>query len=142
LYISMTWENTITRINVVEPSTLHNKHLFAECRELPRVMSLARKSTADFRNAYQWSIHKKPPASYCLGKGHVNFFVNKIAFLNERYKLLCNEWKSRGYNVNQISEEDLLRGIDKSFINGYTPTQEATALNASRINQRLKEMKK
>lgn len=105
-------------------------------------MSLARKSTADFRNAYQWSLHKKPPLAYCLGQGHVNFFVNKIAFLTERYKSLCSEWKSRGYNVNQISEEDLLAGIDKSFLGSYTPTQEAIALNVERINERLEGMKK
>ena len=29
-----------------------------------------------------------------------------------------------------------------SFINGYIPTDEAIALNTSRINQRLKEMQK
>lgn len=131
----------MTRINLVEPSTLHRKHLHAEIRELPRVMSLARKSTADFRNAYQWGLHKKPPSAYCLGQGHVNFFVDKIAFLNERYKSLCDNWRSRGYNVNQISEEDLLAGIDKSFINMYHPTDDAIALNTSRINERLEGMR-
>lgn len=134
-------EIPLTRINLVEPSTLHRKHLHAEIREIPRVMSLARKSTADFRNAYQWKLHKKPPKQYVLGSGHVNFFVDKIAFLNERYKALCSEWKRRGYNVNQISEEDLLFGIDKSFINEYVPTDEAIALSVERINQRLMEMK-
>lgn len=31
----------MTRINLVDPSTLHTKHLIAEYRELPRVFALA-----------------------------------------------------------------------------------------------------
>ena len=114
----------------------------AEIHEMPRVFSLARKSITDFKNSYQWSLHKKPPKHYVLGTGHMNFFVDKISFLNERYKLLCNEWKSRGFNVHPISEESLLQGIDKSFLGSYSPTQEAIELNRGRINQRLKEMRK
>lgn len=129
----------LTRINVTDPKTLHRVHLIAEIRELPRVMTLARKSTQNFHNRYQWALKKHPPAQYVLGTGHVNFFVDKIAFLNERYKALCNEWRGRGYNINQISEEDLLRNIDKSFMGNYTPTQDAIQLNMQRINQRLRE---
>lgn len=78
--------------------------LFAEIRELPRVMTLARKSTHDFRNRYQWTLKKRPPQQYVLGTGHVNFFVDKIVYLNNRYKALCVEWRNRGYNVSQVSE--------------------------------------
>lgn len=113
----------------------------AECHEIVRVFSLARKSTQDFGNRYQWALKKNPPAHYVLGKGHVLFFVDKISFLNIRYKLLCNEWRSRGYNINQISEEELLKDIDKSFLGDYTPTQEAIRLNQQRINERLGVMK-
>ncbi len=109
---------------------------------MTRVNTLARKSTQDFRNRYQWALKKNPPEQYVLGTGHVLFFVDKIAFLNERYKQLCAEWQNRGYNVNQISEEELLKNIDKSFLGDYIPTQEAIALNTQRINDRLQGMKK
>lgn len=115
--------------------------LFAEIRELPRVMTLARKSTQDFRNRYQWALKKRPPQNYVLGFGHMLFFVDKIVYLNNRYKALCAEWRSRGYNVSQVSEEDLLYGIDKSFMNDYTPTQESINLNMARINERLSGVK-
>ena len=70
----------------------------------------------------------------------MNFFVDKILFLNERYKKLCAEWKRRGYKIKQVPEEDLLFGIDASFLNNYTPTQEAISLNLGRINERLADM--
>lgn len=105
-------------------------------------MTLARKCTQDFKNSYQWALKKHPPKEYVLGTGHMCFFVDKISFLNERYKLLCNEWKARGYNINQVNEDYLVAGIDKSFMNGYNPTHEAIELNRVRINQRLMEMNK
>jgi len=54
---------------------------------------------------------------------------------------LCSEWRNRGYNVNQISEEDLLQGIHSNFLGMYAPTQDAIALNVGRINLRLEGMK-
>lgn len=129
----------MTRINVVAPESLTRQHLLSEIRELPRVMTLARKSTQDYRNRYQWALRKHPPKHYVLGTGHVNFFVDKIAFLNKRYKALCNEWRNRGYNINQVEEKDLLEGIDSSFLNDYDVTQEAITLNTQRINERLEK---
>lgn len=116
-------------------------HCIAEIKEITRLFGFAKRGTEQYRNAYQWRLHKNPPKQYVLGTGHVLFFVDKIGYIAERYKLLCNEWRKRGYSVNQISEEDLLAGIDKSFINNYHPTQEAIALNLSRINERLKGMR-
>lgn len=130
----------MTRVNVVEPSTLHREHLVGEIHEITRVFGFARAATQKYGNAYQWRLHKKHPAQYVLGKGHVMFFVDKLSYISERYKLLCAEWRSRGYNVNQISEEDLLRDIDKSFLGSYNPTQEAITLSQARINERLKSM--
>jgi len=126
----------------VPVESLYRLHLIGEIKEITRVFGFARLGTQKYKNAYQWSLHKKPPKVYVLGKGHVLFFVDKLGYVTERYKALCSEWKSRGYNVNQISEEDLLCGIDKSFINGYAPTEQAIALNVERINLRLVGMKK
>jgi len=54
----------MTRINLIDPSVLHSKHLVAEYREIVRVFALARKS--------QDEMHKKKvPNEYTLGTGHV-----------------------------------------------------------------------
>lgn len=68
------------------------------------------------------------------------FFVPRLKFLAQRYAELCAEWKARGYSVYQIPEEELLQGIDKSFLGDYTPTQDAMRINRERIALRLSEM--
>lgn len=130
----------MTRVNTVPVESLHRLHLIGEIKEITRVFGFARAATQKYGNAYQWRLHKKPPAQYVLGTGHVMFFVDKLGYISERYKLLCAEWRSRGYNINQISEEDLLAGIHPSFIGMYIPTNEAIVLNTARINERLKLM--
>lgn len=125
---------------MLDPSELCNKHLFAEIREGCRVFSLARKATQQYGNASAWAKAKKPSASYTLGTGHVLFFVPRIKYLAKRYAELCADWRSRGYNVAQIPEEELLTGIDKSFLGDYTPTEDAMKINRERIALRLNEM--
>lgn len=114
--------------------------MHAECREIVRLFSLARKATQQYGNAAAWAKAKKPVQQYTLGTGHVLFFVPRIKYLAQRYAELCADWCNRGYNVAQIPEEDLLQGIDSSFMNDYTPTQEAMRINRERIALRLTEM--
>lgn len=121
----------MTRINLVDPSALHTKHLVAELHELPRVFSLARKS--------QFKLGSKNiPTQYVLGTGHVLFFYDKLRFVANRYDLLCREMRTRRYNVNQIPEEELLADISAELINDYEPTAEAIALNSQRLRDRTK----
>ena len=129
----------MTRVNVVEPSELVRQHCHAEVREITRVFSLARKATQQYGNASVWAKAKKPVSQYTLGTGHVLFFVPRIRYLAQRYQELCDNWRARGYSVNQISEKDLLSGIDKSFLGDYTPTQDAVKINRERIALRLSE---
>lgn len=103
--------------------------------------TLARKATEKYGNASAWAKAKKPPAEYKLSTGHVNFFVSRIGYIVERYNALCTEWRKRGYNVNEISRESLLYGIDKSFLGNYSVTQGAMRLNRERIALRLSGMK-
>lgn len=125
----------MTRINVVPVGELHNKHLLAEYRELPRVFTLSKKA--------DWSMYHKWPKEYVLGTGHVKFFYDKLSFLVERYTSLNSELRKRGYNTKPIPVEELLDGtVDKRAYNKYIPTQQAVELNRQRINQRLREMNK
>jgi deoxyribonuclease (pyrimidine dimer) len=75
-----------------------------------------------------------------LGAGHMNFFVPRLKFLAARYKLLCDEWRRRGYSIGQISAQSLLKGIDAGFLGDYTPTNSAIELNRSRIAEKLRTM--
>lgn len=129
----------MTRINVVPPQELTRQHLIAEIRELPRVFTLVKNAQSKGLN--KWSLRKKQPAEYTLGAGHVIFMYDKLNFLADRYESLCDEWRSRGYNVNQVSRDDLLSGVRSEFINDYVPTENALHLNRERISLRLSGVK-
>jgi deoxyribonuclease (pyrimidine dimer) len=120
----------MTRINLIDPSLLHNKHLLGELHEITRVFGLARKA--------QDEMHKmKIPNEYKLGTNHVRFFYDKLTFISNRYTSLCDEAVNRGYNCNRIPKEELHRGIASHMFWDYTPTPEAIKLNTDRINERL-----
>lgn len=120
----------MTRINLVPPTELCDKHLLAEYRELPRVFRLAR-SCPD------------APAHYVLGRGHVKFFYDRLSFLYNRFKLLVNECQARGFNIQYTEPKiDLGQLNDNTLWQDYIPTPEALALNRQRIADRIATMKK
>lgn len=119
----------MTRINLVHPSELSDKHLIAEKHEIVRVFGLARKN--------QYQMHKKKqPAEYTLGMGHCMFFYDKLQFISDRYDSLCDEMRSRNFTCNRIPKEDLHAGIGKHMFWGYNPTEKAIAINRQRILER------
>lgn len=120
----------MTRINVVPPSELTDKHLLAEYRELPRVFGLAAKW-------YQRGRTMPLPHEYTLGQGHVMFFYNKLAFLMERHAALVAEMRQRGFTVQfPFPKTD---GVPEELFCHYTPTRKARRINRERISQRLAE---
>lgn len=126
----------MTRINVVDPSELHNKHLMGEIHEITRVYGLVRKAQDRKINRYNLKDKIKQPAVYTLGTGHVYFFYDKLEFITKRYYSLCSEAKKRGFKVNPISKEDLTSGIQPWWFSDYIPTKEAIELNIERIKER------
>ena len=119
----------MTRINVVPPSELCDKHLIAEYRELPRVFALARPC-------------QDAPKEYTLGKGHVKFFYDKLAFLRSRFINLVAECERRGFNI-KYKKPFIYLGIDGAGLyNDYTPTPEALALNHARIAERISQFRR
>jgi hypothetical protein len=119
----------MTRINVVPPSELCDKHLLAEYRELPRVFKLARPD-ADI------------PAVYVLGTGHVTFFYNKLAFLAKRAEAIYACCRARGFKV-QFKPAGLWKACPhKELYQDWTPTKAAIKLNRARIAERMKAFKR
>ena len=120
----------MTRINLINPSKLTDKHLVAEYRELPRIFKQARPDATI-------------PPYYVLGKGHVTFFYDKLEFLYRRWVDLVDEMIVRGFKPSQdyieyvCSLVDSRREKDVSLFNSYIPTKEAICLNVKRIKERL-----
>lgn len=126
----------MTRINVVPVTELHDKHLLAEYRELPRVFGAARK----------WHDRGGDvddlPRTYRLGKGHVLFFYNHLQYCFNRQFYLYGECLARGFNVKHdpAKARDDFMSAPEYLFNDYRPTKRALRLNRERINERLRDM--
>jgi len=128
----------MTRINCIPPNELHDKHLLAEYRELPRVFTLAYNA---YLRGYKQTVH-----SYTMGAGHVKFFYDKLGYLAIRHIQLCNEMQKRGMTTNLANchKEHRNKCIDDAIFakywNNWTPSELDKHINRERINIRLAEM--
>lgn len=128
----------MTRINVVSPSELTNRHLMGEIHEITRVYGLVRKAQDRKINKYNFKDKIKQPSAYTMGTGHVYFMYNKLGFITERYYALNQEALKRNFKVNPIDRHILTDGIQSWWFGDYVPTQEAIEINRNRIEERLK----
>lgn len=119
----------MTRINCAPPAELHNKHLVAEYRELPRVFKLA---YAAYARGEDPATH---PTEYTLGKGHVKFFYTRLWWLAVRFQLICDEMIARGFKP-QYQTVPVIPRMPQSWHRGWCPTPEALAINRQRIADR------
>lgn len=107
----------------------------AEYHESIRVFSYVLKSK---------KIPSDIPSRYCLGKGHVKFFFNKIPYLLNRYKEINKELTYRGYRLNN---ETFLKNLENGKlaltkypeiqVNTWVPSLEEMEVNQARIDERL-----
>ena len=116
----------MTRINVVPPSELCDKHLLAEIRELPRIPNSINSGRA--------KVDCPKPDQYVLGRGHVSFFYNKLGWLHERYNALHAECTARGFKVVYRWPDKVDRKL-YNYVDIVTP--EALRLNRERIQIRM-----
>lgn len=119
----------MTRINLVPPSELSRLHLLAEYRELPRVFGLVQKAIDRGMKPDDPSI----PPDYTMGKGHVMFFYNKLAFLATRQQALINEMKARGMKPNFTAS--LGQGIPAEWWGIWKPDEIDLFINRQRISE-------
>ena len=124
----------MTRINVNIPvKKLTDEHLLAEHREianLPYFLSVSLKSN-------------KPlviPEKFTLGTGHVKFFMNKMRFVLDRYKVLHRECLDRGFNVRYKGYK--WDSVPDEYMGVYFPKPEDRRIIIDRIRDRLEKSPK
>jgi deoxyribonuclease (pyrimidine dimer) len=128
----MVLEYGMTRINAnIAPTKLLDQHLMAEYRESPMVYAALRRS---IKSGKPLNIPKK----FTLNTGHVSFFYDKLAFLQDRYDRLVLELKTRGFNLDSERVYDLSEFPDKLF-GDYSMTDEDFSIIRERIVFRFDE---
>jgi len=116
----------MTRINAgIPPKQLSRQHLIAEHREIVRIPNTIRSGKA---------VVKDIPEEFTLGKGHVEFFYNKLLYLHKRYQALYKECTARGYNMTYFGEA--FNDLPAALYNNYKPTRAAILLIKERIKER------
>ena len=125
----------MTRINLVEPHQLTDKHLMAEYRELPRIFTAVLKLQAQGKTPADVTI----PDHYVLGKGHVKFFYDKIPWLRLRYVVLERELVRRKFNLDETLFNEVCINtltIELHWCRDYRPRHEDIYLNIVRLCKR------
>ena len=122
----------MTRINLVDPTELCDKHLLAEYRELIRIPNAVWSGKMQTK-------YIDSPKQYTLGAGHVKFFVDKMLWLLERHQTLYSELLFREFNVTEIFWPSEMLDFFKNsrLFNDYNPSASEIDLNISRILDRM-----
>lgn len=124
----------MTRINSAIPvKYLTDEMLLAEHREIKRLPSVLSK-------AIQCNSVSKVPNKFCLGTGHIKFFLDKMLFIFNRYKVIKDECELRKFNITDYSSNFL--NIDDKYMNDYTPTNDEYSLLKERITERINNSNK
>lgn len=139
----------MTRINLVDPAMLTNKHLMAEYREIPRVFTAVRKLCDEpsprVGDGWRKFIEgNSAPCTYKLGAGHVKFFYTRLPWLRKRYVAIAYELRTkREFKLDNDERLSILRGAD-ILIDGtrldqnraWQPTRNEIYLNMARLVKR------
>lgn len=116
----------MVRINLVHPSKLADQHLIAEYSEILVLLGYVRK-------------HPKLntiPKKYCLGKGHILFFKNKLKYLKKRHEAIKKEMKKRGFKPTKTIK---LQKFKKELKKDWRPKPSDKKIIKKRLIERLKK---
>lgn len=122
----------MTRINLVDPSVLTDKHLGAEYTEITRISANVLELQSRGITPDQVQI----PETFTLNTGHMKFFYNKCRWLQRRYTLLHNEMLARKKSVCRasfISYDSRYDLIKDEWYNEWEPSIEDIYLSMARI---------
>ena len=118
----------MVRINLLPPNLLLDQHLLAEYNEILMLCGYVKK---------QYPFIDGRPEEYCLGKGHIKFFSNKMTYLIHRFNSIREELTDRGYSVEKIFPFSPVTDLDAASWQDYTPTIEAYSAIIERIIQKI-----
>lgn len=123
------------RINVgVPPSVLSDQHLIAERRELGIPFGTIRSHLKKNKLYYPKTV----PDEFCLNTGHINFFLVKLPYVLNRFEIINEECKLRGF-ASQVPEYLTdISDIPQRFLNEWSCKFNDSVLIRMRLCDRLR----
>lgn len=124
----------MTRVNLVDPSTLCDQHLLAELREIKRIPNAVlagRVSLSNIPKRFTVRLDAEPER----GSGHVKFFYDKLLWLQRRYTILHNEASQRGFNVSWMWPE--VSHLPDDLLGEWIPSKEDIRRSRARIEEAM-----
>lgn len=117
----------MARVNVgLDPKLLSDQHLVAESVEITMITGALR------RDGYV--IKGVVPDKFPMGKGHINFFKNKLKYLKRRLNTVNLEMIRRGFTPGT---EIVLEEFPIELHGDWTPTIQDTRILRERVADRL-----
>jgi len=116
--------NNVVRVNLIEPAKLADQHLIAEYNEILMLVAFIKKHS---------SLENIPDA-YCLGKGHMSFFKDKLIYLKNRHDLLKLEMKKRNFKTDKTL---MINGLPEKNKQDWVPDVNGLRLIKERIKEKL-----
>jgi len=119
----------MVRINLIHPKKLADQHLIAEYNEILMLIGHIDKHPTI----------KNQPKQYCLGKGHINFFKNKINYLKKRHETIKKEMKKRNFKTQKTIQTTK---YPKYLKQNWTPKLKDYEIIKKRIKQKINKKPK
>lgn len=117
----------MARVNVgLNPKLLSDQHLVAESVEITMITGNLRM------NGYK--LKTPTPKEFSLGKGHINFFKDKLGYLQKRLTAVNTEMKRRGFKPGTHID---LNEFPTHFRNDWQPSYKDTKQLRERVADRL-----
>jgi len=115
----------VVRINLVDPHKLADQHLVAEYDEILMLLGCVKK----------YPLPGGIPEKYCLGKGHVKFFKDKLAYLKRRFEEIKREMKRWGFKPRKTVS---LKGFPAKLKNDWAPSKEDERVIHARLAWKIR----
>lgn len=115
----------MVRVNLISPQKLADQHLVAEYLEILMLVGYV-------KNYPKLEGIKK---EYCLGKGHIKFFKNKLGYLKNRHEKIKKEMRKRGFATTKTIN---LETFDSKFQEKWKPSKKDFGIVKKRILWKIK----
>lgn len=125
----------MTRVNFgISVRCLTDEHLLAEHREIKRIPGA-------YLTALRSGSISRVPKKFCLGAGHVLFFINKPRYTLRRYMQIYRECLRRGFDVQsyETNWDCYSEGAKSKTVRA---TDADRAMLIARISERIKSSPK